>query len=179
MRRTPQADPCKIGAREDDSFVPFQLRADSPRAIEQGHIPSVNPWGETMSYMSHQFAHPETLDRARRWLVHAGFDPSQIEVITDGIPRIAIKLGPGQGAEAAMIIDAVERTDPDGLPSFWDLARQAHVHTEHTIAAETLGAETEPSTFIVGYQVPDDRPEQGSVGSILMNERYPGWPGVP
>jgi hypothetical protein len=133
-----------------------------------------------MRYLTHQFAHLETLDRARRWLVHAGFDPSQIEVMTDGIPRIAIKLMPGQAAEAGMIIDAVEQTDPQGLPSFWDLARQPHVHPEHATVAETAAGETEPKTFVIGYRVPDDRPELGmSVTAVAMRDAYPGWPGFP
>src|SRR3954467_12822967 len=122
-----------------------------------------------MSYLTHQFAHLETLDRARRWLVHAGFDPSQIEGMTDGIPRIAVKLEPGQAVEAAQIIDAVELTDPQGLPSFWDLARQPHVHPEHATVAETTADDTEPKTFVIGFRVPDDRPELGtSVTAIAM-----------
>ena len=78
-----------------------------------------------MRYLTHQFAHLETLERARRWLVHAGFDPAQIHVTIDGIPRIAVLVAPGQAAEAGLIIDAAELADPEGLPSFWDLARPA------------------------------------------------------
>jgi len=131
-----------------------------------------------MSYLTHQFAHLETLDRARRWLVHAGFDPSQIEVMTDGIPRIAIKLEPGQAAEAAQILDAVEQTDPQGLPSFWDLARQPHVHPEHATVAETPATEMEAKSFVIGFRVPDDRPDLGtSVTAIAMRDAYTGRPG--
>ena len=132
-----------------------------------------------MSYLTHQFAHLETLDRARRWLVHAGFDPSQIEVMTDGIPRIAIKLAPGQAAEAAQVLDAVEQTDPQGLPSFWDLARQPHVHREHATVAETPATEMEAKTFVIGFRVPDDRPDLGtSVTAIAMRDAYTGRPGA-
>lgn len=74
-----------------------------------------------MGYVTHQFANTETLDRARRWLVHAGFDPSQIETITMGAPRIAVRVGSGEAAEASLIIDAAELSDPHGNPSFWDL----------------------------------------------------------
>ena len=132
-----------------------------------------------MSYLTHQFAHLETLDRARRWLVHAGFDPSQIEVMSDGIPRIAIKLAPGQAAEAAQIIDAVEQTDPQGLPSFWDLARQPHVHPELATVVETQATEMEAKTFVIGYRIPDDRPDLGkSVTAIAMRDAYLGRPGA-
>lgn len=131
-----------------------------------------------MSYLTHQFAHPETLERARRWLVQAGFDPSQIEVMTDGIPRIAVKLEPGQAAEAALIIDAVERSDPQGLPSFWDLARQHHIHREQVTVAETPASDTDPKSFVIGFRVPDDRPDLGkNVTAIAMRDAFTGRPG--
>jgi hypothetical protein len=131
-----------------------------------------------MRYLTHQFAHLETLDRARRWLVHAGFDPSQIEVMTDGIPRIAVKVAPGQAAEAEFIIDAVELTDPEGLPSFWDLARQPHVYPEHKTEVEAIPPDMGPKTFVVGYRVPDERPELGTdVTAIEMRDAYLGWLG--
>jgi hypothetical protein len=108
-------------------------------------------------------------------LVHAGFDPSQIEAMTDGIPRIAVKVGPGQGVEAELIIDAVELTDPQGLPSFWDLARQQHVYPEHTSEVEAVPEEMGPKTFVVGYRVPDERPELGTnVTAIEMRDAYLG-----
>jgi hypothetical protein len=104
-----------------------------------------------MRYLNHHFAHFETLDRARRWLVHAGFDPSQIEVMTDGIPRIAVRVEGGQAAEAGMIINAVELTDPQGFPSFWELATQEHIHNP-TIVGEHKGMpDIEPRSFLVGY----------------------------
>jgi len=128
--------------------------------------------------LTHQFAHLETLDRARRWLVHAGFDPSQIEVMADGIPRIAVKVSAGQAAEAALIIDAVELTDPQGLPSFWDLANQPHVHREQATVAETPAEPMESKTFVVGFRIPDDRPELGtSVSAVAMRDAYLGWLG--
>ena len=127
-----------------------------------------------MRYLTHQFAHLETLERARRWLVHAGFDSSQIEVVTEGIPRIAIRVAPGEAAEAELIIDAVELGDPEGMPSFRDLARQKHIHTKVEPVAEGTGPrEIQSRTFVVGYRVPDDRPDMGSsVTAIAMRDAY-------
>ena len=85
-----------------------------------------------MQYITHHFAHPETLQLARRWLVQLGFDPCQIETHTDGIPRIAIAVEPNRVAEAEMVINAAEQTDPDAWPSFWDMARQEHVYPAMT-----------------------------------------------
>jgi hypothetical protein len=127
-----------------------------------------------MRYLTHQFAHLETLERARRWLVHAGFDSSHIEVMTDGIPRIAIRVAPGEAAEAELIIDAAELSDPQGLPSFWDLARQEHIHTKFEPANEaTAPQELQSRTFVVGYHILDERPDLGSnVTAIAMREAY-------
>ena len=109
-----------------------------------------------MRYLTHQFAHLETLERARRWLVHAGFDPAQIHATIDGIPRIAVLVAPGQAAEAGLIIDAAELADPEGLPSFWDLARQPHVYHDHQTETEPVPGELKSRTFVVGYHVSDE-----------------------
>ena len=127
-----------------------------------------------MRYLTHQFAHPETLERARRWLVHAGFDPSQIEAVADGIPRIAIRVSPGESSAAERIIDVAELADPDGLPSFWELARQPHVHTQAALDPAEAGSRSmESRTFVVGYHIPDDRPDQiVDAAALAMRDAY-------
>ena len=127
-----------------------------------------------MRYLTHSFASLETLDRARRWLVQAGFDPSQIEAITEGIPRIAIRVDAGQAAEASMMIDVAELTDPHGLPSFWDLARQKHIHAVAAPAPEPSSTKAEQSrTFVVTYHVPDERPDLGwSIEAVQLRDAY-------
>jgi hypothetical protein len=129
-----------------------------------------------MRYLTHQFAHLETLERAKRWLVQAGFDSSQIEVMTDGIPRIAIRVTPGQAFAAELVLDAVELTDPQGLPSFWDLAHQPHVYTHVESGTGAVAPEqVESRTFLVGYRVPDERPELGSsITAVEMRDAYSG-----
>ena len=127
-----------------------------------------------MRYLTHHFAHPETLQRARRWLVQAGFDPGQIEAVTSGIPRIAVRVSPGESSAVEQIINAVELTDPDGLPSFWELARQPHIRPDFGFEIATADVQPiEARTFAVGYRVPDERPDLvTSSTAAAMREAY-------
>jgi hypothetical protein len=108
-----------------------------------------------MRYVTHQFAHLETLSLARRWLVQLGFTPAQIEIHTDGIPRIAVAVGPEQAAEVELVINAAELTDPDAWPSFWELARQDHVYPRVAGAADPVGLQ-ETRTTAIGWH-PEER----------------------
>jgi len=80
-----------------------------------------------MHYLTHQFAHPETLARARRWLIDAGITPDRMQVRYHGIPNLAVATEPGEVDGIEMVIRAAEMNDPDGLPGFWDLAK---VHSD-------------------------------------------------
>ena len=108
-----------------------------------------------MRYITHEFAHTETLDRAQRWLIQAGFDPKRIEVHHQGIPRIAVAVEPGEAAGVEMVISAAESGDPDGLPSFWDLARQQHIYPESQEPAVEPAAESSSASFVVGWRPVD------------------------
>jgi hypothetical protein len=102
-------------------------------------------------YITHEFAHVETLERAKRWLIEAGLDPSRIEVHTQGIPRLAVQAAPGEAAEIEQIIDAAESTDPQGNPSFWDIARQRHVYPQ-SAAPGTTPSEGQSESFVIGWR---------------------------
>ncbi len=80
-----------------------------------------------MRYLTHQFAHVETLQRARRLLVLAGIDPSRIEARTQGILSLAVAVDAGESAEAQCIIDVAESSDPDGHPGIRELASMRQV----------------------------------------------------
>ena len=73
-----------------------------------------------------------------------------------------------------MIIDAAELTDPQGLPSFWDLARQKHIHAAAAPPPELSPTEAEQSrTFVVTYHVPDEHIGLGSsVEAAQLREAY-------
>lgn len=97
-------------------------------------------------YVTHHFAHIETLDRAERWLRQRGFRTSQICTHRDGVPWMTLLCPDGREAEAAMIIRAAEASDPDGWPSFWQLARMPHPHIEPAAdPTSTVAATARPS----------------------------------
>jgi hypothetical protein len=81
-------------------------------------------------YVTHYFAHQETLDRAERWLLQRGYGAGQMTVHREGVPWISVLVAPGKKTEVEMIFNAAELNDPDGWPSFWELARVPHPHVE-------------------------------------------------
>jgi hypothetical protein len=103
-------------------------------------------------YVSHQFAHLETLERAKRWLVQAGFDPNRIEARTQGALSLAIGVNAGEWAEAQRIIDAAESSDPDGSPGIWYQASHDHVCPEAGITPGTTASTTQSESFVVGWR---------------------------
>jgi hypothetical protein len=124
-------------------------------------------------YISHEFAHLETLERARRWLVQAGIEPSRIEVHTDGIPRLAVAVEFGEAAEVELIIAAAESGDPDGNPSFWDLARQKHVYPEPLEPSGSAIPETRSESFVIGWRPLDsDREVTQATTEVDLQRAY-------
>jgi hypothetical protein len=106
-------------------------------------------------YVTHQFSHVETLERARRWLVQAGIDPSRIEAHTHGIPRISVAVDGAEAAEVQFVIDVAESSDPDGSPGIWDLVRLHHIQRQgvEQSAGATTAAHSE--SFVVGWRPQD------------------------
>jgi hypothetical protein len=124
-------------------------------------------------YITHAFAHPETLERMQRLLVLAGFDRSRIQVHSNGTPRLAVAVEPGEAAEVHMIIGAVERSDPDGLPSFLNHARGPYVLP--TIAEAALAETPQPraDAFVVGWRPLDDvREVVRETSDLHLREAY-------
>jgi len=120
-----------------------------------------------MLYVTHHFAHLETLSIARRWLVQLGFDPGHIETHTDGVPRIAVAVRPEEAAEVEMVINAAELTDPDSWPSFWDVAQQPHVYPALIEQTAEL-SRPHPHATAIGWH-PEDRvaPEPPDLTKVL------------
>jgi hypothetical protein len=109
-----------------------------------------------MRYVTHQFAHVETLERARRWLVLAGIAPSRVEAHTHGILRLVVIVGEGgESAEVQHVIDVAESSDPDGHPGFWELASQGHASRRNIVAGNGGDAATRPQSFAVGWHPQD------------------------
>ena len=108
-----------------------------------------------MRYLTHQFAHPGTLDRACRWLIDAGVAPDRIHVHRHGVPSLTLAVEPAEVDAIEMVIHAAENGEPDGLPSFWELARlEPDAEANH---GDELGGLTAP------VRVPSFRLEWHSV----------------
>jgi hypothetical protein len=111
-------------------------------------------------YYTHHFAHRETLSRARSWLVKLGFQPHEIQASVSGIPRLVVAVPSDRREELQMLINAVERTDPDGFPSFWEMARPS---LDGPGEAEPFVPAPEPSVpepklrheTVIGWHPPD------------------------
>jgi len=116
----------------------------------------------------------ETLDRAERWLRHVGFTPGQMEVHREGTPWISVLAAPGRSAEAEMIFRVAELLDPDGWPSFWDLAKIPHPRIEPVAdVTETTVATARPAPL--GWHPPTESdPDAYGVTEVWdVQERFP------
>jgi hypothetical protein len=109
-----------------------------------------------MRLVTHQFAHAETLERARRWLIEAGIDPSRIEAHTQGVPRLSVTVKPGEAAEVQYIIDSAESADPDGNPSIWNVTHTTHAETHgETKTGSSSAQATRSESFVVSWRPQD------------------------
>ena len=101
-------------------------------------------------YLTHTFAHRETLSRAHSWLTQLGFHPRQIGAHGYGVPRIVIVDEPQRLAAAKMLINAAENADPDGFASLWDQAPKPH--QVRAQSPEDINAERrEPRASAIGW----------------------------
>src|SRR4051794_30462134 len=108
-------------------------------------------------YFTHHFAHTETLARFKSWLTHLGLERRQIETHDAGVPRIALTIEPQRADAIRMLINAVERTDPDGFPSFWELAGRPH-HSPGDTVSELDHEPSRPSSAVIGWHPHDPTP---------------------
>ena len=106
-----------------------------------------------MGYVTREFAHLETLERAKRWLIEVGFHPSRIEVHTHGTLRITVTVESGQADEVERVLDAVAASDPDGSPSFWDHPQHHHGIAMKQAKPDLPASGAVPSeTFDIGWR---------------------------
>jgi hypothetical protein len=123
-----------------------------------------------MRYVTHQFAHADTLERARRWLVLAGIAPGRIQAHTHGILTLAVTVLAGESAEVECVIDVAEASDPDGQPGFWELASHRQIFPQADATQSTKGNATHSHSFVVGWHPQDADREvtQTDVGVELL-----------
>jgi hypothetical protein len=109
--------------------------------------------------VTRQFSHIETLERARRWLIQAGINPSHIEAHTHGALRLTVAVSQGFAAEVHRLIDAAESSDPDGNPSFWDVAHGQHVYPQPEAPGQTPPGAPRSESYVVGWRPLDAQRE--------------------
>jgi hypothetical protein len=127
-----------------------------------------------MRYVTHQFAHLETLERAKRWLIQAGIDASRIETRTQGMLTLAVAVEMGESAEVKQIIDAAEASDPDGNPGIWDLASQRHVYPQTSTAPSAGGTAIPSESFVIGWRPQDAAREVTQTDTELQKDYREG-----
>ncbi len=124
-------------------------------------------------YLTHQFAHLETLERARRWLLQTGIDASRIEARTHGIFSLSVAVGTGEWAEVQRVIDAAESSDPDRSPGIWELARQHDATPVTDVAVELARGTVQSESFVVGWRPQDaDREVTQTDTDIERQKQY-------
>ena len=102
-------------------------------------------------YLTHTFAHRETLSRALFLADALGFHPRQINAPSVHIPRLMIPVEPDRLAAAQMVINAVESADADGFPSFWDKA-ETHFGPPIEFHQDMASAQdTKPHSSVIGW----------------------------
>jgi hypothetical protein len=89
-------------------------------------------------------------------LVQAGFDPSRVAVHTHVTPRLAVVVGPGEAAEAELLIDAALASDPDGCPSFLDLAPEGLVELQPEGPGDSGTQQPHSNSFLIGWRPIDN-----------------------
>jgi hypothetical protein len=131
-----------------------------------------------MRYLTHQFAHSETLDRARRWLVAAGVSPERMHVHRHGVPSLTVAVEAAEVDGIEMVISAAEHSDPDGLPSFWELARlePALAACAAHVAATSTVSEPLPPFALAWHPVDTMWDEETGEEAELQREYGRIWP---
>ena len=125
-----------------------------------------------MLYLTHLFAHSETLDRARRWLIHAGISPDRMQLHHQGVPRMAIEAEPSEVQSIEMIIRIAEMNDPEGLPGFWDLARLHPAGPDAGEGTTNPSAATSPDSFKLAWHPIDAPLDEGLRREVESQKAY-------
>lgn len=126
-----------------------------------------------MRYLTHQFAHSESLDRAHRWLISAGVSSDRMHVHRHGVPRLTVALEPAEIDGIELVIHAAENLDPDGLPSFWELARvEPNEHSTGQACVAALTSRGQVDTFQLEWHQVDETSDEETRRQIELQRDY-------
>jgi hypothetical protein len=131
-----------------------------------------------MRLLTHQFAHSETLDRARRWLIDAGVSPDRMHAHRHGVPSLTLFVEPAEVDGIELVIHAAENGDPDGLPSFWELARlEPDADTSDRDGLVALAAPEREPSFLLEWHPVDPEYDEETRRQIELQRAYcQMWP---
>jgi hypothetical protein len=125
-----------------------------------------------MHYLTHHFAHSETLARARRWLMQAGIPRDRILVHDQGSHRLTVEAEPAEVDSIEMIVRIAAMNDPDGLPGLWNLPYDPPVaEAIHKDRAEP-SAPRPPSSFSLGWTATDPALDESQRREIELQRAY-------
>ena len=124
-----------------------------------------------MRYVTREFAHAETLERAKRWLIEVGFLPSRIEVHTHGTYRITVSVESGQADEVARVLDAVATAEPEGPPSFWDHTHHHHSGPKQGVPAAPESAQLHSESFDITWRPVDPASEVTQTSTEIEKQK--------
>jgi hypothetical protein len=124
-----------------------------------------------VGFVTREFAHLETVERAKRWLIEVGFHPSRIEIHVHGMPRITVSVEPGQAEEVNRVLDAAALSDPEGSPSFWDHPHHHHTDTKQAMAAPTASSPLDSQTFDIGWRPADIERDVSQTSTEIQKQK--------
>jgi hypothetical protein len=125
-----------------------------------------------VGYVTREFAHAETLQRAKRWLIELGFHATRIEVHTHGALRLTVMVESGQADEVERLLDAVAAGDPEGAPSFWDHTKhQHHADTEQAKPVQPGAAPLPSETFDIAWRPLDPEREVTQTSTEIEKQK--------
>jgi hypothetical protein len=101
-------------------------------------------------YLTHTFAHRETLSRAHSWLTQHGFSARRFRADASGVARLVVEDEPQRLAAAKILISAAERADPDGAASFWDQAPRSRLVPKDD-REDTHAPQHGPHSWVLGW----------------------------
>jgi hypothetical protein len=126
---------------------------------------------EIVQHVTREFAHLETLERAKRWLIQAGIHASRIELFTRGVPRITVEVQPGEAAEVERVLDALATSDLEESPSFWDQARQQHVYPQQPDSEAPAVNPAHSESFVIGWRPQDPEREVSQESTDIERQK--------
>lgn len=125
-----------------------------------------------MRYLTYPFAHSETLDRARRWLIDAGVAPDRIRVHHHGVPMLIVAAEAAEVDGLKMVIRAADASDPDGLPGLWDLARIHHNDPHLADEAAIPITPARSASFPLAWEAVDSARDENMLSQVELQRAY-------